>query len=126
VGPAGSGLRPFCGYCSQIAGDLAALEADLAERGVALALLTIGDADSNRALAEEHGLTAPVLLQGDGVDAFRSLGTPAADLVDEDGQVAAPVAIGALQVPALARRSAGLPEGDDDHAGHDHAGHDHA
>lgn len=96
---------PGCGFCAQIAADLAELESKLRERNAELVLVSHGDEDSNRALAEEHGLSCPILLQeaGKQLPAFAGLGTPVAYLVDEEGRVASPLAVGANEVPELAR-----------------------
>jgi peroxiredoxin len=93
-----------CGYCDRIAPDLAGLQADLGRANVELVLVSGGTAAAERESAAEHGLTAPILLADGGeVEAFAPLGTPAAYLLDEEGRVAAPLALGADQVPALAR-----------------------
>ncbi|MDQ3858298.1 MAG: peroxiredoxin family protein [Actinomycetota bacterium] len=99
---------PRCGFCRQIAGDLASLRGDLRERKTELMLVSHGDAESNRRLAEEHGLDCPILLQPDDqpIEGFATLGTPAAYLLDEKGRVAKPLALGASEVPALARAAA--------------------
>jgi peroxiredoxin len=98
---------PQCGYCDLIAPDLARLQPDLKQHNVQLVLAAHGDAETNRKLAEEHGLDCPILLQKDSsLEAFQSLGTPVAYLLDEDGKVAQPIAIGAEQVPALAQKTA--------------------
>ena len=52
-------LRRF-GTC--IAPDLATLQPDLRKRNVEVLLVSYGDAQSNRHLAEEHGLQCPILL----------------------------------------------------------------
>lgn len=98
---------PGCGFCTQIASELADLQGHLRERGTELVLVSSGDADSNRSLAEEHGLDCPILLQpGAPIEAFTGLGTPVAYLVDEQGRVAAPLALGAMEVPELLRSAA--------------------
>src|SRR5436309_3998246 len=98
-------LRRF-GAC--IAPDLAMLQPDLRKRNVEVLLVSYGDAESNRHLAEEHGLQCPILLQeqSEPLEAFRHLGTPVAYLLDEQGRVAQPLAVGADQVPALAQEAA--------------------
>jgi peroxiredoxin len=99
---------PDCGFCREIAGDLAELQGDLTKRETELLLLSYGEADANRALAEEHGLVCPIVLQ-DGstqVATFRGFGTPAAYLVDEEGRIDSPLALGAVDVPKLAREAA--------------------
>jgi thiol-disulfide isomerase/thioredoxin len=99
---------PSCGFCAAIAPELAALHADLRAHGAELVLLAFGSADDNRSLLDQAGLTCTVLLQGDdAVDLFRGLGTPCAYLVDEHGAIASGLAVGANQVPGLARLAAG-------------------
>lgn len=95
---------PDCGFCREIAGDLAAELEPLRRRRTELILLSHGDHDSNRRLADEHGLHCPIGLgDGSGAKVFGALGTPAAYLLDEKGRIAKPLALGALEVPALAR-----------------------
>lgn len=48
--------------------------------------------------------------QDDYPDPFPAMGTPVAYLLDRDGRVAAPIATGANEVPALARSIAGIEE----------------
>lgn len=91
-----------CGFCDLIAADLARLKVDLERAGIQLLLLSQGTAAAERECAEEHGLAMPILLQGrTPLAAFARLGTPAAYLLDEEGRVARPLALGATQVPAL-------------------------
>jgi peroxiredoxin len=98
-----------CGFCRQIAGDLAGLQGDLRRRKTELILVGYGDVESNRALLEEHRLDCVVLVQPDGatIEGFARMGTPVAYLLDEKGRVAKPVAVGADEVPALAEAAAG-------------------
>jgi thiol-disulfide isomerase/thioredoxin len=99
---------PSCGFCAAIAPELAALHGDLRAHDAELVLLAFGSADDNRSLLDQAGLTCTVLLQGDDpVDLFRGLGTPCAYLVDEQGALASGLAVGANQVPGLARLAAG-------------------
>jgi peroxiredoxin len=98
---------PSCGFCDMIAPDLAALERDLRKRDTEIVLVAHADAEANRALLEEHGLRVrALLLQGSRPEVFDSLGTPVAYLLDEDGRVARPLAVGANEVPELAREAA--------------------
>jgi peroxiredoxin len=99
---------PDCGFCRQIASELAELQDALLKRNTELLLLSYGKAEPNRILAEEHGVDCPVLLQepSEQLAAFSGLGTPVAYLLDEDGRVAAPLAVGANEVPELARAAA--------------------
>lgn len=97
-----------CGFCDQIATELAGLEDGLRKRNTELLLMSSGEVEQNRRYAAEHGLRFRTLLQppGEPIEAFRMLGTPVAYLLDEQGKVAAPLAIGAHEVPALVREAA--------------------
>jgi peroxiredoxin len=100
---------PTCGFCQQIAGDLAALEKPLRARNTELVFLSYGDAEANREVAEEHRLTASILLQEPGKPhpVFGNHGTPVAYLLDEEGRISSGLAVGAIDVPDLARSAAG-------------------
>jgi thiol-disulfide isomerase/thioredoxin len=100
---------PTCGFCIRIASELAALDPVLAEHDVQLLFVTSGDAESNRAVHDDHHLTATTLLRvGTDVDPFGGTGTPAAYLIAADGTLAESVVVGADQVPRLARDLAGV------------------
>jgi peroxiredoxin len=98
---------PSCGFCTQIAQELTELEPKLRACDTELLVVSHGDAEANQALVEA-GLRAPVLLQQppERLPAFHGLGTPVAYLLDEQGRVAAPLAVGAVQVPELLRTAA--------------------
>jgi peroxiredoxin len=98
-----------CGFCDMIAAEIAGLQPRLRDNGVELLLVSYGDAEKNIRMASEYGFDCPVLLQkpGETVEAFASLGTPVGYLLDEQGRVAEPLAIGAEQLPELVRRAAG-------------------
>jgi peroxiredoxin len=100
---------PDCGYCRQIAPDLAGLQERLRKRKTELVLVSYGSPEANRTLVEEHGLKCRVLLQPDRatVEGFAHMGTPVAYLLDEKGRIAKPVAVGARDVPELAAHAAG-------------------
>jgi peroxiredoxin len=97
-----------CGFCDLIAPDLVRLEAAFAKSGTRVVLVSYGEAAENRRKAEQLGLSSLVLLQGQGetIGPFSGLGTPAAYLLDAEGRVARPLAVGADQVPALAQAAA--------------------
>ena len=99
---------PTCGYCDMIADELASFGPGFKRANTELILLARGDAQLNRANAEQHGLVSAVFLLGNEGNpvGFRGLGTPAAVLVDEAGRVASPLVVGADQVPVLAREIA--------------------
>ena len=100
---------PDCGYCRQIASDLAGLQERLRKRKTQLVLVSYGSREANSALVEEHGLDCRVLLQPDRatIEGFAHMGTPVAYLLDEKGRIAKPVAVGARDVPELAAHAAG-------------------
>jgi peroxiredoxin len=100
---------PGCGFCRQIAGDLARVQSGLSRRNTELVLVSYGSPESNRALLEAHDLRGSVLLQPEGqtVEGFARMGTPVAYLLDEKGRIAKPVAVGAQEVPELAEEAAG-------------------
>jgi peroxiredoxin len=91
------------------------LQPDLGKSNVQLVLVSRDDAGSNRDLAEESGLTGPILLMPDdgpmARDTFKNQGTPVAYLLDEQGRVAEPLAVGGEEILALARRVAGGQDG---------------
>lgn len=94
-----------CSFCDLIAPDLAKLLPELERAGVRLLLVGHAEEERERELAEEHGMQGALVLERDGsrtIQAFDSLGTPSAYLLDAAGRVAARLAIGADQVLALA------------------------
>lgn len=93
-----------CGFCDLIAPELAKLEPELARVGVQLLLVSSGAGEAERESAREHGLKSPILLQNDtnALEAFAHQGTPSAYLLDEEGRVAKPLAVGSTDVLALA------------------------
>jgi len=94
---------PRCGFCDLIAPDLAAIQGELSRSSVNLLLLSRGDAEVNRKMADEHGLKCPILLQEPSatVEAFQNRGTPSAYLLDEQGRIAKSLAVGYDQVLSL-------------------------
>jgi hypothetical protein len=111
---------PFCGYCAKIGADLARCRPALAERGIALVLLTVGTPENNDGTLTPYGLSDFAFYrrepgdsdEGAPRDPFGLLGTPAAYLLDSEGRVSEPLAYGSVDVPALARKAAGLPADD--------------
>lgn len=98
---------PGCGFCERIGPDLAALSDRLAEHDTELVLVSHGTPERNRDWAAGAGVRYRILLQADArMEAFKTLGTPVAYLVDEQRRVAAPLATGADEVLELARAAA--------------------
>lgn len=104
---------PSCGFCQQIAPELAELRSDLERNGVELVLLAYGSGAHNLQVLTESGLEATLLLQDDApVQGFGWLGTPSAYLVDEEGKTLSRLTVGAIDVPKLIRSAAGREGGD--------------
>lgn len=98
-----------CGYCQQIAGTVAGLRGPLTERGVGLALVVSDERSGIDERLDEAGLAdVDVLFASSEAALFAGLGTPAAYLVDDDGTLAEPLAYGALEVPEMLYRLAGV------------------
>ncbi len=100
---------PTCGYCAKAAPELAKLKDDFQTHNVELLLASYGDNQGNRELASKHGLENSVLLRegSPAIQAFETVGTPSAYLLDEEGRVARSIAIGVGLVPALGRYAVG-------------------
>jgi thiol-disulfide isomerase/thioredoxin len=93
---------PRCGYCDKIAPDIAGAQTALRDNGVQLVFLTSGEADANQEVLDRFDLSPTVLLRDSGnVEMFAGMGTPAAYLLDGQGIVLNPLALGAVQVPVL-------------------------
>ena len=90
---------PSCGYCQRMIEDLKTWENAPPADAPALIVVSSGDPDANRAL----GVRAPVLLDRGFATgrAFGASGTPSAVLVDPDGKIGSPLAVGAANVLAL-------------------------
>jgi hypothetical protein len=81
--------------------ELKAWERKRPARAPRLLLVSTGTAEANRAM----GLASPIVLDRDGAGmrAFGASGTPMGVLVDTDGRIASPLAVGAERVMALVR-----------------------
>jgi peroxiredoxin len=92
--------NPGCGFCQQMLDDLKDWEANPPEGAPKLLFVSAGTQEANR----EMGLESPVVLdQSFSVgSAFGASGTPIAVLVDEEGNIASELAVGAPAVLALA------------------------
>jgi peroxiredoxin len=97
-------FNPRCGFCTQMAPDLAALPIDGSEGRPMPLVVTTGEAEENRKLVQEHGVRCPVLLQ-EGMEVasrYQAHGTPMGYLIDEQGRIASDIAVGAQALLALA------------------------
>jgi peroxiredoxin len=113
-------FNPRCGFCTQMAPDLAALPTDGAN-GLPLPLVvSTGDAEENRKLVAEHGIRCPVLLQEQMEVAaiYQAHGTPIGYLIDEEGRIASEIAVGSQALLALADPSAAMAVSANGHREH--------
>ena len=97
---------PTCGYCQQIRDEVQKWER--AEPDVQLVVISSGGAQASAL----QRFASPVLLEDDGATqrAFGAPGTPCAALLDANGRVAAPLAIGNDDTLALLERARQLAE----------------
>lgn len=91
--------NPSCGFCQRMLADLRRFAEAPPAGAPSVVVVSTGDPEQNRAM----GLSAPVLLDGSFAtgQAFGATGTPSAVLVDEEGQVASGIAVGAPAVLEL-------------------------
>jgi peroxiredoxin len=100
---------PNCGPCNALLPQIAAWQSEHGDE-LTLALLTRGSADDNRAKVREHGITS-VWLDSE-LDVYRDFqapGTPAAVLVDPEGQIASRVHAGSDAIALLVAEATGAP-----------------
>jgi peroxiredoxin len=94
---------PTCKPCEKLAEDLVAVHEAHRSSELAVVAVSRGDLEANRAKANEHGFSFPVLLQK-GWRVSKQYGlfaTPVAYLVDEHGVIAQDAAVGLPDVAEL-------------------------
>ena len=93
---------PDCGPCNLLAPKLERLSRETLD--VSVVMVSRGDPDRNRRKVAEHRLTFPVALQEQWQlsRAYAKFATPIAYLIDEQGRIAANVALGMDAILALA------------------------
>jgi peroxiredoxin len=95
-------FNPGCGFCRQMAPDIAGLPVDDKSKPMPL-LVSTGEPDETRKLVEEHGIKCPVLMQKamEVASQYRVSGTPIGYLIDEQGRIASEMAAGAPPLLSL-------------------------
>jgi peroxiredoxin len=101
-------FNPRCGFCTQMAADLAALPVEGGAGRALPVVISTGDAEENRQLVERHGIRCLVLLQAEMKVAsqFGAQGTPMGYRIDGAGRIASDLAVGAEALLELAARPA--------------------
>lgn len=109
-------FNPGCGFCTEMAADLAAIPLDGAAGRAIPIVVTTGDADENRKLVEKYGIRCVVLVQKqmEVASRFRADGTPMGYRIDASGRIASDLAVGAAPLLELAVPKAQLVD-----SGHD-------
>jgi peroxiredoxin len=100
---------PRCGYCHDLLPELAKVPLEVADDRPTPLIVSSGSAEENRELFAQHGVSVPILLQKEleVASKYDALGTPMGYLIDEEGKIASPLAIGASALIALMGPSAG-------------------
>lgn len=102
-----------CGFCLRVLPELARLQTSLDGAGIDIVFVDAATADDTDRLLADYSIKAAVaaeaVTEGDSSPAFQGLGTPIAYMLDEEHLIASPLAYGADEVLALARRAAGVP-----------------
>jgi peroxiredoxin len=93
-----------CGFCTKMAADLAALPAEGGDGRAVPVVVTTGDVEENRKLAELYGIRCLILLQKEMEVAtkYRAQGTPMGYRIDVAGRIASELAVGAEPLLKLA------------------------
>lgn len=108
--------EPGCAPCAALLPEIREWHSDLAHR-LTVAVISRPDGESNRKIAD-HGITPVLLQRGRQVSrAYGLSGTPGAVLIQPDGTIAQPPALGAEAIRQLVTEAAGLPVSSQDDAG---------
>lgn len=104
---------PHCGPCDTLAPRLAELSRQPRAAGLKVVVIGRGNAEDNRAKAEQYAFTFPVALQQrwEVSRAYGIFATPVAFLIDERGVIARDVALGPDAILALADEAAAVGTG---------------
>jgi peroxiredoxin len=97
-------FNPRCSFCARMAADLAALPADGSDGQPVPVVISTGEVEANRKLAQGYGVRCPVLLQSrtEVADTYQAYGTPIGYVIDEEGRIASERVVGGPALLALA------------------------
>ncbi len=100
---------PGCGPCNALSPDVAKWQREYGSK-LTIATISRGTVEVNRAKSTEHGLTH-VLLQEDRevAQAYEVYGTPGAVLINPDGTIGSPLALGADAIRRLVEQTVMVP-----------------
>jgi peroxiredoxin len=96
-------FNPDCGFCRDMVPDLLSLSPGGSDGRPVTVVVSMGTAERNRELFKNSPLSSRVLLQ-DGREVaaqYQVGGTPMAYLIDQDGKIASPLAVGAQELLRL-------------------------
>lgn len=100
---------PGCGPCNALLPEIGRWQRDYLNK-LALAVISRGTSQDNRAKADEHGISHILLQQNREIaEAYKAYGTPGAVLIRPDGTIGSPLAQGADAIRALVAGAVGLP-----------------
>lgn len=111
-------FSPQCSYCVQMAPALAEVPLDGRDGLPVPLIMTSGGQEENRRFIQEHGIRCKVLLQEqrEVAEAYKANGTPVGYLIDEQGNTASALAIGAAQILDLIKPPNTAPHNGDGQA----------
>jgi peroxiredoxin len=95
---------PQCGPCEALAPELVRIHQQHADNDLGVVMISRGDLKANREKARTHGFPFPVLLQKrwEISKDYAMFATPIAYLIDREGIIAQPVAVGKDSILSLA------------------------
>jgi thiol-disulfide isomerase/thioredoxin len=102
-------VDPHCGPCKDLVPEIARWQRDYSDR-FELLLISRGAPEVNRASYSAQGIERVLLQENrEAAEAFQVTGTPAALMVNPDGRVGSPLALGADQIRMLVSLSSSRP-----------------
>lgn len=96
-------FNPDCGFCKDMVGDLISSTSAASDDDPVTFVVSIGSPERNRDLFGDSALASRVLIQSgmEVAERYKVHGTPMGYLIDEDGKIASPLAVGAEELLRL-------------------------